>query len=108
MVDIFTEIKSTASPKPSQIVMKIDIAFFECRAFLGSPEVITHPQDIPIKDVMIESIFLRDDGSYPKMCPKDKVEELTKLYLSNVYSPFLVKDDCRKVTKLDIRKFGVE
>ena len=45
--------------------------------------------------VIMEWIFLRDDGSYTKMCPKDKVEELTKLFLSNGYTPFLVRDDRR-------------
>ena len=108
LVDIFNEIKSTASPKPSQIVMKIDIEVFECGTFLGSPEFITPPQDIPITAVIMEWIYLTDDGSYPKMCPKDKVEELTKLYLSNGYTPFLVKDDLRELTKLDTRKFGVK
>ena len=78
------------------------------QGILGSPEVITPPQDIPITAVIMEWIYLTDDGSYPKMWPKDKVEELTKLYLSNGYTPFLVKDDRRELTKLDTRKFGVE
>ena len=108
LVDIFDEIKSTVFPRPSQIVMKIDIEFFECRAFLGSPEVITHPQDIPIMAVIMEWIFLRDDGSYTKMCPKDKLVELTKLFLNNGYTPFLIKDDRRELTRLDTSKFGVE
>ena len=108
MVDIFNEIKSTVSPKRSQIVMKIDIEFFQCRAFLGSPEVITHPQDIPIMAIIMEWIFLRDDGSYTKMCPKDKLVELTKLFLNNGYTPFRVKDDRRELTKLDTSKFGAE
>ena len=88
--------------------MKIDIEFFECRAFLGSPEVITHPQFIPIMAVIMEWMFLRDNASYSNMCPKDKVIELTKLFLYNGYTPFRMKDDRRELTKLDTSKFGVE
>ena len=88
--------------------MKIDVEFFECRAFLGSPEVVANPQDIPIMAVIMEWMFLRDNASYSNMCPKDKVIELTKLFLNNGYTPFRVKDDRRELTKLDTSKFGVE
>ena len=64
------------SPKPSQIVMKVDIERFECRAFLGSPEVLSQPQEIPILAVIIEWYFLHYNmigGHYAELCPKEKV-----------------------------------
>ena len=97
--DIFKEVRETVSPKPSQIVMKIDIELFECRAFLGSPEVITQPQDIPILAVIMEWVFLRPNGAYSEQCPKDKVIELTKLFLKNDHTPFQVKGDRLQCTK---------
>ena len=106
--DIFKEVRETVSPKPSQILMKIDIEHFECRAFLGSPEVITQPQDIPILAVIMEWVFLRPNGAYSEQCPKDKVIELTKLFLNNGYTPFQVNGDRKQLTKLDTSNFGVE
>ena len=106
--DIFHEVKQTVSPMPSQIVMKIDIELFECRAFLGSPEVLTQPQDIPILAVIMEWVFLRPNGDYSEQCPKEKVIELAKLFLDNGYTPFQVNGDRLQLTKLDSANFGVE
>ena len=106
--DIFNEVKETVNPKPSQILMKIDIELFECRAFLGSPEVLTQPQEIPIVAVIMEWEFLRPNGTYSEQCPKEKVIELTKLFLNNGYTPFQVNRDRLQLTKLDTANFGVE
>ena len=106
--DIFNEVKETVNPKPSQILMKIDIELFECRAFLGSPEVLTQPQEIPIVAVIMEWVFLRPNGAYSEQCPKEKVTELAKLFLNNGYTPFQVNGDRLQLTKLDIANFGVE
>ena len=103
------------SPKPSQIVMKVDIERFECRAFLGSPEVLSQPQEIPILAVIIEWHFLYYNmigGHYAELCPKEKVIQLSKLFLDNGYTPFKVmtkKDDNRlKLKKLDTTNFGAD
>ena len=88
--------------------MKIDIELFECRAFLGSPEVLTQPQDIPIIAVLMEWVFLRNNGSYSEQCPKEKVIELTKLFLDNGYIPFRVNNERHQLSRLDTSNFGVE
>lgn len=88
--------------------MKIDIELFECKAFLGSPEVLTQPQAIPVVAVIMEWVFLRDGGNYSEQCPKEKVIELTKLFLGNGYTPFHVNENRFQLTKLDIENFGTE
>ena len=104
--DIFNEVKEVVIPKPSQILMKIDIELFECRAFLGSPAVLTQPQEIPIVAVIMEWVFLRPNGAYSEQCPKEKVIELTKLFLDNGYTPFQVNGDRLQLHKLDTANFG--
>ena len=94
------------SPKPSQIVMKVDIERFECRAFLGSPEVLSQPQEIPILAVIMEWYFL--GGHYTELCPKEKVIQLAKLFLHNGYTPFKVDENRLELKKLDTTNFGVE
>ena len=106
--DILREVKRTVSPEPSQFLMKIDIELFECRAFLGSPEVILQPQDIPLIAVIMEWIFIREDGTYSEQCPKEKVIKLSKLFLNNGYTPFRVYDQNLRFSKLDISNFGLE
>ena len=95
------------SPKPSQIVMKVDIERFECRAFLGSPEVLSQPQEIPILAVIIEWYFFLG-GHYTELYPKEKVIQLSKLFLDNGYTPFKVDDNRLKLEKLDTTNFGVD
>ena len=99
------------SPKPSQIVMKVDIEQFECRAFLGSPEVLSQPQEIPILAVIIEWHFLYYNmigGHYAELYPKEKVIQLSKLFLDNGYTPFKVDDNRLKLERLDTTNFGVD
>ena len=98
------------SPKPSQIVMKVDIERFECRAFLGSPEVLSQPQEIPILAVIIEWYFLNHNmlEVSAELCPKEKVIQLSKLFLDNGYTPFKVDDNRLKLEKLDTTNFGVD
>ena len=104
--DIFRGVKETMSPRPSQIVMKVDIERFECRAFLGSPEVLSQPQEIPILAVIMEWHFL--GGHYAELCSKEKVIQLAKLFLNNGYTPFKVDDNRLELKKLDTTNFGVE
>ena len=112
--DVFRAIRSSISPAPSQILLKVDIEQFECRAFLGSPELLIQPQKIPVIAVIMEWTFLKDDGTYSEQCSKRKVRELGKLFLNNGYTPFRVWDDFSVesgfplLTKLDTSKFGVE
>ena len=88
--------------------MKIDIELFECRAFLGSPEVLTQPQDIPLIAVLMEWVFLREHGTYSEQCPKEMVIKLSKLFLDNGYTPFRLNDQTFRLSKLDSSNFGVE
>jgi hypothetical protein len=88
--------------------MKIDIELFECRAFLGSPEVITQPQEIPLIAVIMEWVFLREHGTYSEQCPKKSVIQLTKLFLDNGYTPFRLNDQTFRLSMLDSSNFGLE
>ena len=114
MGDVFRATGDADSQPPSQILLKIDIEQFECRAFLGSPEVIIQPQKIPVIAVILEWTFLSENGSYSEQCPKEKVKELAKLFLDNGYTPFRVWDPFSiesgfpRFTKLDTLNFGVE
>ena len=106
----------TAARVPSQILMKIDIEQFECRAFLGSPEVLAQPQIIPIIAVVMEWIFMENigGGQYSPICKKEQVRELAKLFLDNGYTPYKVNsfivplNGLPQFSKLDISNFGVE
>ena len=112
--DIFGVVRNSFSPPPSQIVLKIDIEQFECRAFLGSPEVLNQSQDIHVLAVIMEWVFLKEDGNYSEQCPKEKVIKLAKLFLENGYTPFRVWDHISaatglpRVSKLDASELGVE
>ena len=106
--DILDEVRKDFSLEPPQIVMKVDIEQSECKAFLGSPEVLRQPQQIPVIAVIMEWTFLKPNGDYSERCPKEKVIELTKLFLNNGYTPFQVNGDRLQLTKLDTSNFGVE
>ena len=106
--DIFDEVRKRLSLKPSQIVMKLDIEQSECKAFLGSPEVLSQPQQIPVIAVIMEWTFLQPNGDYSERCPKERVIELTKLFLNNGYTPFQVNDAQKQLKKLNTSNFGIE
>ena len=88
--DIFNEIKAV-SPTTTQILMNKNIELFGCSACLGSLEVLTQPQEIPTLAVIMEWIFLRLTVANSEQCPKDKVVELTRLFVNNGCTPFQVK-----------------
>ena len=92
------------------MIMKIDIELFECRAFLGSPEVLTQPQGIPLIAVIMEWVFLREHGTYSEQCPKSMVIELAKMFLDNGYKPFCVYDHDKtfRLSELDSSNFGLK
>ena len=114
--DILRDIMETAARVPSQILMKIDIEHFECRAFLGSPEVLSQPQIIPIIAVVMEWIFTKNigGGQYGPICKKEQVRELARLFLDTGYTPFKVDsfsvslNGLPQFSKLDISNFGLE
>ena len=86
--DVFEAIKSNVVPKPLTVLMKIDIEHFECRAFLGSPEILRQNQDVKLLAVIMEWTFEGQNGKYSEQCPKDKVISLAKLFLMNGFTPF--------------------
>ena len=106
--DIFDEVRKIDSLKPTQIVMKVDIEQSECKAFLGSPDVLLQPQKIPVIAVIMEWTFLKPNGDYSERCPKERVIELSKLFLNNGYTPFQVKDPQKQLKKLNTSNYGVE
>ena len=118
--DVVHSVAELANPLPSQIVMKIDIELFECKAFLGSPEVLRTPQLIPIRAVLMEWVFPGENGKYSDQCPREKVVELTKLFLDNGYTPFratshqlhlfnfLFYNWDYRLSRLDISKLGTD
>lgn len=108
MGDILKAIKETVTPLPYQLLMKIDIELFECRAFLGSLEVLQQPQETPLIAVIMEWVFLRQNRIYTEQCPRESVIKLAKMFLENGYSPYNVNGDRLKLTKLDTSNFGLE
>ena len=106
--DIFDEVRKDFSLEPPQIVMKVDIEQSECKAFLGSPEVLLQPQQIPVIAVIMEWTFLKPNGDYSERCSKERVIELTKLFLHNGYTPFQVNDARKELKKLNTSNYGVE
>ena len=109
--DILEDIKTHTNQKPTGVVMKIDIEQFECRAFLGSPELLRHAKNqtspdktLPILAIIMEWTFLSGDPNGDR-CPKEHVVELTKLFLENDYTPFRVTEH---LEKLDITYSGLD
>ena len=88
--------------------MKVDIEHSECKAFLGSPDVLLQPQKIPVIAVIMEWNFLKRNGDYSEQCPKERVIELAKLFLNNGYIPFHVKEPQKQLKKLNSSNYGVE
>ena len=112
--DVFEAINVNIVPKPSVIMMKIDIEHFECRAFLGSSEVLQQNQDVALLAVIMEWTFGGQNGTYSEQCPKEKVVSLTKLFLSKGYVPFQVTKGIRRIihggewVKLNSSNFGLD
>ena len=106
--DIINAVKETVIPYPDQLLMKMDIELFECRAILGSPEVLTGPKNIPFVAVVMEWLFLRNNGEYTDQCPKEKVVELAKFFLDNGFTPFLVDVYNGHLSKLSVSQYGAE
>ena len=106
--------KTNVVSTPLSVLMKIDIEHFECRAFLGSPEILRQNQTISLLAVIMEWTFEGQNGSFSEACPKDKVIDLTKLFLENGFTPFQWKEGLNRVfygnewEKLDISNFGVD
>ena len=75
---------------PTEIVIKIDIELFECRAFLGSPNIFNQPQDVPIVAIIMEWLYGRGDGSFTDRCPEEKMKLMAKMFLEAGYVPFSI------------------
>ena len=84
-------------PTPLNVLMKIDIEHFECRAFLGSPEILRQNQNIKLLAVIMEWTFKDQNGTYSEQCPKAKVMSLTKLFLENGFTPFQLNEGVNRV-----------
>lgn len=109
--DIFEDIKSHTTHKPTGVVMKMDIEQFECRAFLGSPELLRHAkhetssdETLPILAIILEWTFSSGDPNRVR-CPKERIAELTKLFIENDYTPFRVTEH---LERLDITYLGLD
>ena len=90
------------------MLMKIDIELFECRAFLGSPEVLVQSRNITLVAVIMEWVFIREHGKYSEQCRKEKVIELAKLFLDNGFTAFRMKGKSYQLSSLDTTNFGVD
>ena len=73
---------------PKQVIMKIDIELFECRAFLGSSNVFRQPQVVPITAIIMEWIYKGGDGRFSDRCPEDKMRLMAKMLLDTGYVPY--------------------
>ena len=54
-------------------------------------------QDIRLLAVIMEWTFKGQNGSYSEACPKEKVINLTKLFLENGFTPFQWKEGLNRV-----------
>ena len=112
--DVFEAIKSNVVPKPLTVLMKIDIEHFECRAFLGSPEIFRQNQDVKLLAVIMEWTFEGQNGKYSEQCPKEKVISLAKLFLMNGFTPFQLSEGVNRVIygkewlRLNTSNFGID
>ena len=112
--DIFEAIKTNVVPKPLTVLMKIDIEHFECRAFLGSPEILRQNQDVNLLAVIMEWTFKGQNGKYSEQCPKEKVISLAKLFLMNGFTPFQLSEGINRVIygkewlRLNTSNFGID
>lgn len=70
--DIFEEAFRQSQPK--NVIIKADIETFECRAFLGSPQVFAHPS---VKGVVFEWLRVTDN------CSKDDFKKVLDLFRGN-------------------------
>ena len=109
--DIFEDIKLQTNHKPTGVIIKMDIEHFECRAFLGSPELLRHEKNqtrsdetLPILAVILEWTFFKENPNGDR-CSKEQVVELTKLFLENEYTPIRVSKDFQK---LNTSNFGTD
>ena len=92
------------SESPKQIIIKIDVELFECRAFLGSSNLFNPPQKVPISAIIMEWVFVSPDGRFSEECPREKVQRLTKMLLFAGYVPINTQD----LSKLNYTKFGTD
>ena len=90
--------------KPSLIVIKIDVELLECRTFLGSSSIFKRPQDVPIDAVIMEWVFIRENGEYSEQCPMEKVKLMTKMFLDGGYIPYRAND----TRELNTANLGLE
>ena len=74
--------------KPTQVIIKIDIELFECRAFLGSAKEFKQPQDVPITAIIMEWVYKGGDGRFSDRCPEEKMRLMAKMLLDAGYVPF--------------------
>ena len=112
--DVYEAIKANVVPKPLIVLMKIDIEHFECRALLGSPEILRQNQDVKLLAVIMEWTFEGKNGKYSEQCPKDKVVSLAKLFLMNGFAPFQLSEGINRVIygkewlRLNTSNFGID
>lgn len=82
------------------IVMKMDIELSECRAFLGSPNVLTM-RSIKIPFILMEWHF---KAPFSKLCSQQEVRNMTSIFVENDYTPFsAVKKNQLDVLKSDTK-----
>ena len=100
--DILQAIEIVSNPK--QIIIKIDIELYECRAILGAAEIFKKAQKFTITAIIMEWKFLGKDGAFRKECPKEQLRSMTCLLLRAGYVPLNIKD----LSPLNYSNFGAE
>ena len=99
--DILKAVKRSENPK--QIIIKIDVELFECRAFLGSSYEF-FLQKVPITAIIMEWLFVAPDDTYTEECPREKLERMTGMFLSAGYVPFKTEG----ISKLNYTNIGTD
>jgi len=79
---------------PTRVMIKVDIEYFECRAFLGSPEVLSKPE---IASIVFE---WKMDAHAEEICGQGAQLKMMRLFVENNFEPFYFDSKLSKFKRL--------
>ena len=83
--DIVDSMAQEGHQKSIEAVMKVDIESYECKAFLGSPDVFN--RGVCFRFIIMEWYFKGRMGS----CTKGELKSMTEMFSTNGYLPYRLK-----------------
>jgi FkbM family methyltransferase len=94
LTDVIDAINEKNYPRSSSkrlpVVLKIDVESYECRAFLGSPDLLSDPRAY-IPYVIMEWAYLDNDPN-GDVCPEEMLRKVTAFFTSHNYTAFQLED----------------